>query len=169
MSRVSRVTSAGMAGTLAFGALITLLVTVNRPQPVDVRRVDLGPVQPGVLSADATTTLMVLQSTATAMLAPPPPLPVTTTTAVAATTTEPPPSLPATSSSPVTSTSKRPQHRCDDNYVTDGLCVPWRFPPGVRHACRWLSDQGVTRIEVQGRDRHRLDLDFDRVACERTD
>ncbi|MDU0293447.1 hypothetical protein, partial [Saccharothrix longispora] len=58
---------------------------------------------------------------------------------------------------------------CDPAYTTDGVCVPRWFPRGVWDRCGWLQDQGVTRVEVRGRDRHHLDLDRDGVACERFD
>ncbi|NUT98166.1 MAG: hypothetical protein HOY78_39755, partial [Saccharothrix sp.] len=57
MSR--RLAFAGAMGALASGALLTLVMSVDQPRPVDVRRVDLSPVQPGVLSATHTTTLNV--------------------------------------------------------------------------------------------------------------
>ncbi|MBY8848885.1 excalibur calcium-binding domain-containing protein [Saccharothrix sp. MB29] len=47
--------------------------------------------------------------------------------------------------------------------------MPRWFPRGVWDRCGWLQDQGVTRVEVRGRDRHHLDLDRDGVACERFD
>ncbi|NUT93110.1 MAG: hypothetical protein HOY78_13900 [Saccharothrix sp.] len=90
---------------------------------------------------------------------PRPAIPVTvTTTPEPGTTTTPPP----------TTTSKKKPNRnnCDDGYLTDGVCVPWFFPLDPREACEWLREQGLTRIEVQGRDRHHLDLDLDGVACE---
>lgn len=70
---------------------------------------------------------------------------------------------------------------CDHGYrmpQQPGLCVPWRFPPGVRARCDWLRGHGyfdpapdgtVARLLVRGRDRHRLDPDRDGEACEKTE
>ncbi|MFI9813046.1 hypothetical protein [Saccharothrix variisporea] len=162
MSR--RLAFAGAIGALASGALLTLVISVDQPRPVDVRRVDLSPVQPGVLSATHTTTVNVQPpadlpvSTGTAEPSPAVPVTATSTPEPTTTTTEPPPTSTA---------KKKPKgNNCDDGYLTDGVCVPWFFPMDPREACEWLRDQGLTRIEVLGRDRHHLDLDLDGVACE---
>lgn len=170
MSSGRSVAFAGVALLLATGALVTMAVTVNEPRPVDVRRVDQSPVVPGVLSATYTTAIQAARPTTPAVVIPPPaPPPVPTTTTTATTTTvEPPPPSPSV---PESTTSSVPPwaENCDYSYVTDGVCVPWRFPRGVWRYCEWLHDQGVTRIEVVGWDRHRLDRDHDGIACERAD
>ena len=172
MSSGRRVVFAGAALLLATGALVTLVLTMNEPRPVDVRQVQVSPVEPGVLSATYTTTLEIARpTTAPAVVPPPEPRPAppitTTTTVLVTTTSEPPPS----SSSPVSTTSTRPSwgDDCDHSYVTEGPCVPWRFPRGVTRPCQWLYEQGTTRIEVVGWDRHFLDRDGDGIACERAD
>ncbi|GAB2996283.1 excalibur calcium-binding domain-containing protein [Saccharothrix stipae] len=175
MSSGRSVAFAGTALLLATGALVTMALTVNEPRPVDVRQVHVSPVEPGVLSATYTTTLEVVRSTTVVVAVPPPeqrPLPpvttTTTTTTTSVTTSQPPPS---SSSVPESTTSSRPpwEQNCDRAYVTDGPCVPWRFPRGVSRRCDWLHDQGITRIEVVGWDRHNLDRDHDGLACERND
>jgi hypothetical protein len=162
MSR--RLAFAGAMGALASGALLTLVMSVDQPRPVDVRRVDLSPVQPGVLSATHTTTLNVQppadEPVSTGSVEPRPAIPVTVTTTPEPSTT--------TTPAPTTTTSKKKPNRnnCDDGYLTDGVCVPWFFPLDPREACEWLREQGLTRIEVLGRDRHHLDVDLDGLACE---
>jgi hypothetical protein len=171
MSSGRSVAFAGVALLLATGALVTLALTVNEPRPVDARQVHLSPVEPGVLSATYTTTLEVVRSTTVPVVAPPPEQrpapPVTTVTTVAVTTSEQPPPAGTT----VSTTSTRPTwgDNCDYSYVTDGACVPWRFPRGVSRPCEWLYEQGIRRIEVVGWDRHFLDRDRDGIACERAD
>ncbi|MCE6995796.1 excalibur calcium-binding domain-containing protein [Saccharothrix sp. S26] len=172
MSSGRGVAFAGVALLLATGALVTLALTVDDPRPVDVRQVQLSPVEPGVLSATYTTTLEIARPTTVLVVVPPPeprPVPpITTTTTVAVTTTSEPPAPP---SAPESSTSTTPSwgENCDHSYVTEGPCVPWRFPRGVRRFCEWLREQGTTRIEVVGWDRHYLDRDRDGIACERAD
>ncbi|MER5264394.1 excalibur calcium-binding domain-containing protein [Actinosynnema sp. NPDC002837] len=172
MSSGRSVAFAGAALLLATGALVTLALTVNEPRPVDARQVHLSPVEPGVLSATYTTTLEIARPTSVPVVVPPPAQrpapPITTVSTVPVTTTsEPPPS----SSTPSSTTSTRPSwgDNCDHSYVTDGPCVPWRFPRGVSRPCEWLYEQGITRIEVIGWDRHYLDRDRDGIACERAD
>ncbi|PSL54991.1 excalibur calcium-binding domain-containing protein [Saccharothrix carnea] len=172
MSSGRSVAFAGVALLLASGTVVALALTAGEPRPVDVRQVHLSPVEPGVLSATYTTTLEIARPTTVPAVVPPPaPRPVppvtTTVTVVPTTTSEPPPS----SSTPVSTTSTRPSWgpNCDHSYVTDGACVPWRFPRGVTRECEWLRDQGITRIEVVGWDRHHLDRDRDGIACERAD
>ncbi|MEJ2857224.1 MULTISPECIES: hypothetical protein [unclassified Saccharothrix] len=162
MSR--RLAFAGAMGALASGALLTLVISVDQPRPVDVRRVDLSPVQPGVLSATHTTTLNVQPPAETPVSTgdpePRPAIPVTATSTPEPTTTTPPPT-------PVPTSKQKPnRNNCDSGYLTDGVCVPWFFPLDPREACEWLHEQGLTRIEVLGRDRHHLDLDLDGLACE---
>ncbi|XVV03515.1 hypothetical protein ACQPW3_40405 [Actinosynnema sp. CA-248983] len=161
MSR--RLALAGTMGALATGALLTLAIVVDQPRPVDVRRVDLSPVQPGMLSATHTTTLAVHPAPAPATAGPEarPVVPVTAT---------PTPAPEPASPTPTEPTGKKPnRNNCDRSYLTDGACVPWFFPLDPREACEWLREQGLTRIEVHGRDRHRLDVDLDGIACERED
>ncbi|MEU7526778.1 hypothetical protein AB0A74_13680 [Saccharothrix sp. NPDC042600] len=170
MSR--RLVFAGAMGVLASGALLTLAITVDQPRPVDVRRVDLSPVQPGELSATHTTTLAVhppdRREPTTGPVEPRPAVPVTATpvpeTPGGTTRPTPPGRKPPGQHPP----GKQPPHRnnCDRSYLTDGPCVPWFFPLDPRAACEWLRAQGLTKIEVKGRDRHHLDLDLDGVACE---
>ncbi|XVS64154.1 excalibur calcium-binding domain-containing protein [Actinosynnema sp. CA-299493] len=180
MSSGRSVAFAGVALLLATGALVALALTVNEPRPVEARQVHSGPVEPGVLSATYTTTLEIARPTTVPVLVPPPaqrPVPpitsatiVTTVPAVAVTTTSE--QLPPQVGTPAPSaTSTRPSwgDNCDFSYVTDGACVPWRFPRGVSQPCEWLYEQGVRRIEVVGWDRHRLDRDRDGIACERAD
>lgn len=171
MSSGRSVAFAGVALLLATGALVTMAITVNEPRPVDVRQVQLSPVEPGVVSATYTTTVAVARPTTVPVVLPEPelrPAPPITTTTVVTTTSEPPP---PSSSTVVTTTPTRPTpgHNCDPAYVTEGPCVPRRFPRGVWKLCDWLRDQGTTRIEVVGRDRHHLDVDRDGLACERFD
>ncbi|MBM7812495.1 hypothetical protein [Saccharothrix algeriensis] len=161
-----------MAGVLVLGASLAMVLTMGGPRPVDVRRVDLAPAPPGELSATHTTTIGIHQST-TAVLAPPPPPPPAQQVATGtATSADPPPGPPQVTTTPAAPgrpsappTRPRPDH-CDRNYATDGGCVPWLLPLGVRQACEWLREHGLTRIEVRGRDRHRLDPDRDGIACE---
>lgn len=174
MSSGRSVAFAGVALLLATGALVTLSLTVHEPRPVDVRQVHLSPVEPGVLSATYTTTLEIARPTTVPVFVPPPaqrPVPpITTTTTVAVTTTsEPPPTSSAPVSSTATTSPSSWDEDCDRSYLTEGPCVPWRFPRGVRRLCDWLHEQGTTRIEVVGWDRHYLDRDRDGIACERAD
>ncbi|MEU4740543.1 excalibur calcium-binding domain-containing protein [Actinosynnema sp. NPDC023658] len=172
MSSGRSVAFAGTALLLATGVLATLAITVDEPRPVDVRRVEVSPAEPGVLSVTYTTTLAAARPPSVVVVVPPPeprPEPPTTTTTVVTTTSEPPPAPVTTSSVPAGPTSTRPLWKCDPSYLTEDLCVPWRFPRDVRRLCDWLREQGVGRIEVVGWDRHHLDLDHDGVACERAD
>ncbi|ROP39653.1 excalibur calcium-binding domain-containing protein [Saccharothrix texasensis] len=175
MSSGRSVAFAGVALLLATGALVALALTVNEPRPVDARQVHLSPAEPGVLSATYTTTLEVARPTTIPAVVPPPeqrPVPpITTVTTVAVTTTSEPPPPPSSTTPPTSTTSTRPSwgDNCDYSYLTDGACVPWRFPRGVSKRCEWLYEQGIRRIEVVGWDRHRLDRDHDGIACERAD
>lgn len=161
MSSGRSVVFAGVVLLLAIGALVVMAHLANLPRPVDVRQVDSGPVEPGVLSATYTTTVQAARSTTSVVVvvppAPPPVAPVVTTT-------EPPQSV----SAPASTTSSRPpkDENCDPDYLTNGVCVPRRLPPGVWRMCEWLHEQGVTHVEVLGWDRHLLDLDHDGIACE---
>lgn len=59
---------------------------------------------------------------------------------------------------------------CDHAYGRIGQCVPWTFPKMPRaDRCAWLLDRGYGRLEVHGRDRHRLDRDKDGIACGKGD
>ncbi|WP_447004688.1 hypothetical protein ACRAKI_34750 [Saccharothrix isguenensis] len=177
MSSGKSVAFAGVALLLATGGLVSVALTVNEPRPVDVRRVEVSRAVPGVMSASYTTTVQANRPTTSAVvIAPPVPRPVPPVDVPVPTTTEqtaPPPPPPTPSSSdPDESTSSAPPSSgegCDPSYVTEGPCVPLRFPRGVWRKCDWLHERGTTRIEVVGWDRHYLDRDHDRVACERAD
>lgn len=57
---------------------------------------------------------------------------------------------------------------CDHAYGVS-ICVPWEFPKGVDSAaekCAYLKVRGFTRLEVPGRDRHGLDPDKNKIACD---
>ncbi|QFZ23650.1 hypothetical protein [Saccharothrix syringae] len=163
---------AGAALALATCAVVAVVLAVDEPRPVDVRRVDLSPVEPGVLSATYTTTVAVQRSTTPLEVLAPPPLrpapapPVTTTTGT--TTTEPPPPPPTTGVTTTTPTTTAARHpwSCHPSYEADGACVPLRFPRHVRRHCEWLRALGVTGIRVVGPDHHHLDADHDGRACE---
>jgi uncharacterized membrane protein len=174
MSNGKSVAFAGVALLLATGGLVSVALTVNEPRPVDVRRVDASPAVPGVLSASYTTTIQATRPTTPAVIVIPPPAqprPVPATTTVVPTTTEPPPPPPSSSVPEETTSSSPPtsDDHCDPAYVTEGPCVPKRFPRGVWRKCEWLYDQGTTKIEVVGWDHHYLDRDHDGIACERSD
>ncbi|WP_033436559.1 hypothetical protein [Saccharothrix sp. NRRL B-16314] len=177
MSSGKSVAFAGVALLLATGGLVSVALSVNEPRPVDVRRVDASPLVPGVLSASYTTAIQATRPTTAVVIVPPPqpprPLPAPPTTTVAPTTTEPSPTSPPSSSVPeeTTTSSSAPasDENCSPEYVTDGPCVPRRFPRGVWRKCEWLYDQGTTRIEVVGWDHHGLDRDHDDIACEQAD
>jgi hypothetical protein len=55
---------------------------------------------------------------------------------------------------------------CDLNYGTVKQCIPAQFPASVTDRCAWLARQGLVSIPVNGIDRHGLDVDGDRIACE---
>lgn len=179
MSSGKSVAFAGVALLLATGGLVSVALSVNQPRPVDVRRVDASPLVPGVLSASYTTAVQATRPTTPAVVVlppqPPRPLPAPpTTTTVEPTTTEasPTPTPPPSSSVPEETTSSSApasDENCSPEYVTDGPCVPRRFPHGVWRKCEWLYEQGTTRIEVVGWDHHGIDRDHDDIACERAD
>ncbi|MBP2339602.1 hypothetical protein JOF41_005780 [Saccharothrix coeruleofusca] len=168
----------GSVAALAASALLVVLVNGGQPRPVDVRRVDTGPTGPDVLSATLATSVQAVRSTE---VAPPPlprsfpaplpaqppavttpPHPVTVTT----TTTAPPPTTTtAPPSSEVQQAPPEGSDGCDHAYVTNTGCVPWEFPRHVWWTCLWLREQGITRVEVPGRDRHHLDTNRDGVGC----
>ncbi|CCH35384.1 hypothetical protein ABZ816_12330 [Actinosynnema sp. NPDC047251] len=166
MSRVGRIAFAGITGVLATAAVVTLAITVNEPRPVDVRRVDLSPAQPGVLSATYTTNVPVLTSPPPVLVAPPPQQPVppprTTTTEV--------PAAPPHTAPPEQTTTTRPSRGrpdfedCDFDRLPDGSCLPWRFPTSTREMCAWLRAHGMPRIEF--RDVHGRQVDFDHRICD---
>ncbi|ROO83670.1 hypothetical protein EDD29_1177 [Actinocorallia herbida] len=57
---------------------------------------------------------------------------------------------------------------CDHAYGVS-ICVPWEFPKGVdsqAEKCEYLKVRGFTRLEVPGRDRHGLDPDKNKIACD---
>ncbi|GAA3237385.1 hypothetical protein [Actinocorallia longicatena] len=59
---------------------------------------------------------------------------------------------------------------CDRAYGGGaGVCVPWNFPAEVTTAkarCAFLKKIGVTKATVPGRDRHGLDPDHNKIACD---
>jgi hypothetical protein len=55
---------------------------------------------------------------------------------------------------------------CDRNYGTRSQCIPWTFPAGITAKCDWLRVHGFTNPAVVGADRHRLDRDGNRIACD---
>lgn len=57
---------------------------------------------------------------------------------------------------------------CDHAYGAT-ICVPWEFPREVKtqaQKCEYLKVRGFTRLEVPGRDRHGLDPDKNKIACD---
>ena len=159
--RVLAIAGAALIG----GAMIGALLLSGGPKPVDVRQVQgsFGP-EP-VLSATYTTSVLGVGPTTTPPPAPaPPPAPVETPqqqTAEQTTTAEPP--------APPEPTRHLPPWMedlggCDDDYDTDGTCVPWLFPILVDE-CDWLRTHGSRHIEVRGEDRHELDGNSDGIAC----
>jgi hypothetical protein len=156
--RVLALAGAALVGSAVISAL---LLSGNYPKPVDVRQVQgsFGP-EP-VLSATYTTSVLGVGPTTTTP--PPPPPPVATTQARTAQprptgrTHEPDPA-------PKLPPWLRDLGGCDDDYQTDGVCVPWLFPLLVDE-CDWLRAHGSVHIEVQGEDRHELDLNLDGIAC----
>jgi hypothetical protein len=156
--RVLALAGAALVGGAVIGAL---LLSGDNAKPVDVRQVQgsFGP-EP-VLSATYTTSVLGVGPTTTTT--PPPPPPVATTEAQIA------------APRPTGAThAPDPPHKlppwledlggCDDDYRTDGACVPWLFPLLVDE-CDWLRAHGSMRIEVHGQDRHELDLNLDGIAC----
>ncbi|MEV0676663.1 hypothetical protein AB0I60_09080 [Actinosynnema sp. NPDC050436] len=171
MSRVGRIAFAGITGVLATAAVVTMAITVNEPRPVDVRRVDLSPAQPGVLSATYTTTVQVRPSPTTALVAPPPqqePVPPRTTT------TEPPAALPHTDPpvpplppAPTTTSPSRGRPDvppCDFTRFPTTRCLPWRVPRSPGEMCAWLRAQGLPHFEF--RDPYGREIDFDYRICD---
>ncbi|MDG4788221.1 hypothetical protein O7626_20140 [Micromonospora sp. WMMD1102] len=81
---------------------------------------------------------------------------------------KPRPALPSPTAPPVVAEGF---DGCDHGYGEDAeICVPWRFPPGVRDRCRWLSARDYPPLRVvRARDRHGLDRNRDGVACGRGD
>ncbi|MGX6600777.1 hypothetical protein ACWKSP_01370 [Micromonosporaceae bacterium Da 78-11] len=55
---------------------------------------------------------------------------------------------------------------CDHAYGTRLQCVPWTFPEGTTDKCAWLTEHGFTALAVVGKDRQRLDLDGNGIACD---
>ncbi len=57
---------------------------------------------------------------------------------------------------------------CDHAYGAT-ICVPWSFPAGVdsqKEKCAWLKQRGFTYLPVPNRDRHGLDPDKNKLACD---
>lgn len=57
---------------------------------------------------------------------------------------------------------------CDHAYGAT-ICVPWSFPAGVetqKEKCAWLKQRGFDYLPVPGRDRHGLDPDKNKIACD---
>ncbi|WNV91125.1 hypothetical protein [Umezawaea sp. Da 62-37] len=153
-----------IAGTVLIGgSMIGALVLSGGPSPVDVRQVQgsFGP-EP-MLSATFTTGVWGVGPTTTTVPPPPAPPPVETTEAR---TADPEPTVRPVPPRP---TVRLPPWLedlggCDDDYETDGVCVPWLFPLLVDE-CDWLRSHGSRRIEVRGEDRHELDFNGDGFAC----
>jgi hypothetical protein len=55
---------------------------------------------------------------------------------------------------------------CDHAYGEPAQCIPWAFPAGTTDKCAWLAAHGFTAVKVVGTDRHNLDRDGNRVACD---
>ena len=55
---------------------------------------------------------------------------------------------------------------CDHAYGNRVQCVPLTFPAGTKDKCAWLKDRGFAEIAVVGADRHGLDPDGDKIACD---
>ncbi|MEO3783177.1 hypothetical protein ABGB12_07600 [Actinocorallia sp. B10E7] len=77
---------------------------------------------------------------------------------------------PAGPSPELTSAAKVPENvdGCDHAYGAT-ICVPWSFPAGVdsqKEKCAWLKQRGFTTLPVPGRDRHGLDPDKNKIACD---
>ncbi|WP_106398236.1 hypothetical protein [Actinocorallia populi] len=57
---------------------------------------------------------------------------------------------------------------CDHAYGAT-ICVPWSFPSAVdtqKEKCAWLKQRGFDHLPVPGRDRHGLDPDKNKMACD---
>ena len=57
---------------------------------------------------------------------------------------------------------------CDHAYGAT-ICVPWSFPAGVdsqKEKCAWLKQRDFNYLPVPGRDRHGLDPDKNKIACD---
>jgi len=155
--RVLALTGAAVIGGAVIGAL---LLSGNNPKPVDVRQVQGSSRPEAELSATYTTSVLGVGPTTTT---PPSPPPVATTEAQPAETR---PTVKTRVSVPTTTLPSWLEELggCDDDYQADGQCVPWLFPLLVDE-CDWLRAHGSLRIEVQGQDRHELDLNLDGIAC----
>jgi hypothetical protein len=156
--RVLAVAGAALVG----GTLVTALVMATSPRPVDVRQVQGSAAPPTMLSNTYTTSVVGVGS------ATPPPRPPSPTQ-VASPETPSPDDRPSTTPSRPSSTSLLPPWLrelggCDDDYTTNGVCVPWLFPLLV-DPCEWLRTRGSLHIEVRGLDRHQLDVNLDGIAC----
>ncbi|MFD7652948.1 hypothetical protein ACFV4N_03095 [Actinosynnema sp. NPDC059797] len=146
MSSGRRVAFAGAALVLATGA-VTVMVLSLEPRPVDVRRVDLSPVHPEVLSATYTTTVAAQRtSTAVEVIAPPAPRPAppiqATTTTTTTTTPSPPPSHPPA--------PPRGRPDCGHRPSPNRACAPAPAPDHLRRYCEWLRDRGLLDVAAPG-------------------
>ncbi|MEU5691391.1 hypothetical protein [Actinosynnema sp. NPDC020468] len=157
MSNGRRTALVGLMAVLAIGALVFMVITVNRPRPVDVRRVDAAPTRAGELSATFTTTLQVAKPTTTAV--PPPATDV-----------------PVDETEPATTTRKERGHGTHrtvipvppwcGQYQRTGQCLPWLFPVDVKATCDWLRDQGLLDLDDSELERLGLDVDLDGLGCD---
>jgi hypothetical protein len=156
--RVLAIAGAALIGSAMVGALLLS----GGPKPVDVRQVQSSFGPEALLSATYTTSVLGVGPTTTPP--PPPPAPPTTTREE---TTEAPPVAPEPDSTKPTRYVPpwlEELGGCDDDYDSDGVCVPWVFP-AFTDGCEWLYGQGSRRIEVRGEDRHELDRNLDGIAC----
>ncbi|PRY43325.1 hypothetical protein [Umezawaea tangerina] len=142
------------------GSMIGALVLSGGPMPVDVRQVQgsFGP-EP-MLSATFTTGVVGVGPTT---VPPPPPPPPVETTEVRTADPKPDPKPPVKPGGRVPPWLEE-LGGCDEDYQSDGLCVPWLFPMLVDE-CDWLRGHGVRRVEVVGEDRHELDFNRDGIGC----
>jgi hypothetical protein len=164
-----------LASLLAGGALLTVLVLSSSTQrPVEARRVDHVPASPQELTATYTTRVVAVDTGAPLTAVPPvavpsPPRPAPQ----AAPKPIEPPAAPSPAGQPTKPRTPFPWDislledlgGCDNAYLTGGVCVPWRLPLNVPNTCEWLRQFGVTDIQVHGRDRLRLDVNLDGIAC----
>ncbi|GAA1280742.1 hypothetical protein [Saccharothrix xinjiangensis] len=154
MSSGRRTAFAGAALVLATGA-VAVMVWSLEPRPVDVRRVDLSPARPEVLSATYTTTVAAQRSsTAVEVIAPPaqrplPPVQVVTTTSTRAPSPPPPP--PSPPPRPPAPPRDRPPD-CGRPFSPDRACAPDPFPDPhhLRRYCDWLRDRGLLGTATAG-------------------
>ncbi|MFC6089424.1 hypothetical protein [Saccharothrix lopnurensis] len=141
MSSGRRTAFAGTALALAIGAVVVVVLSVE-PRPVDVRRVDLSPVEPGVLSATYTTTIVAQRSsTAVGVIAPPAPRPA-------------PPNPDSTTSPPLPPhpPPPPPNHQtCTRTHPPGKPCRPDHGPDHPRRHCDRLREHGLPDLSAAGR------------------